>query len=848
MEPNATRAFRRRSSDELAEKYSAIADDDSQAKEKREVAILMVSAEQCLNDQGDVDGAQDQATKAYDAYVKSGDLSAQADAMRLIIHAQRLRADLATYGGGSGAENKAAEIVDAAEKKVRETLKRFKDAGNKRGVGAMTLSLAELMDDKRKFEDPDELRHLHQTVSEARALFKEVGDKKMEGLALLLLTSTLYRRHQRDEAFLETEAALACFRAAGDKKGESKALHLLSYAYMVRNELEDAIRYAQEALALFREEGMRFFEAFELSVMAEYYLSQRRGRDALPLAEDALELFGEIGFAKGWSAHCYEAMVQAHIYRGEERKALTTAKEAVEQFQEQNDRRSVAVAWRSVVSSHMVAGEMDEALKAAEEACSATQDIGDARGEAFAHLDIALVHLSAGSLDLAVDQANEALEIFVSSKDRMGEAIALNRLNEVNLARYDDAAVVQISTEQRAIFQELEDKSRAASVQLTIAGIDSMEGRHDDAMALAEESLEWFQEVKDKEGEGRAYNFMAQFHADNEEYEAAIEKAKEMRECHREFGDLSLEARACAVLAEYHMQFDHPADAVRAAREALTLAKRAMDKREIVTYNLLVSTAQLDFIAKEQGAAVGKGIEKALRPAREALTVSKAITRGKNSLMAQSLLQIATVQSMCARSNEAMSSAREALEIFEAVGDKSAQADALIVVAEVHYMVGQQEKALESASRCLELADPRMDVRTVKRAQDLIEKVKGKPRLTYEAIGGVPMAAAAAPVDGGAPAAAGAASALVEAKPKGLDAQEVSRAVQEMAKAAIGLDDEVFLDSPLMDSGMDSLTAVSFRNGLQQNLGIKLPSSLIFDFPSMKEVANRIVELSLEDE
>merc|ERR1719191_2083969 len=99
----------------------------------------------------------------------------------------------------------------------------------------------------------------------------------------------------------------------------------------------------------------------------------------------------------------------------------------------------------------------------------------------------------------------------------------------------------------------------------------------------------------------------------------------------------------------------------------------------------------------------------------------------------------------------------------------------------------------------------------------------------------------------GAPAAAAGASSVV-AKQKGLDPEEVERVVQEMAKAAIGLDDAVYLDSPLMDSGMDSLTAVSFRNGLQQNLGVKLPSSLMFDYPTMKEVANRIVELSLEDD
>merc|ERR1712079_880675 len=81
------------------------------------------------------------------------------------------------------------------------------------------------------------------------------------------------------------------------------------------------------------------------------------------------------------------------------------------------------------------------------------------------------------------------------------------------------------------------------------------------------------------------------------------------------------------------------------------------------------------------------------------------------------------------------------------------------------------------------------------------------------------------------------AQSVAAVKPKGLNPEMVSQTVQEMAKAAIGLDDAVYLDSPLMDSGMDSLTAVSFRNGLQQNLGVKLPSSLMFDYPTMKEVA-----------
>merc|ERR1712203_68065 len=83
-------------------------------------------------------------------------------------------------------------------------------------------------------------------------------------------------------------------------------------------------------------------------------------------------------------------------------------------------------------------------------------------------------------------------------------------------------------------------------------------------------------------------------------------------------------------------------------------------------------------------------------------------------------------------------------------------------------------------------------------------------------------------------------------KPKGLDRQMVQENVRELAVQAIGLDDDVTLDGPLMDSGMDSLTAVSFRNSLSSTLNIKLPSSLMFDYPTINEITNRIVVLSEE--
>jgi len=199
-----------------------------------------------------------------------------------------------------------------------------------------------------------------------------------------------------------------------------------------------------------------------------------------------------------------------------------------------------------------------------------------------------------------------------------------------------------------------------------------------------------------------------------------------------------------------------------------------------------------------------------------------------------------------------MTSAKEAVELFRERGDKVGEAGAVILMAETHYAGGRHDKAEETVKEGIELAAACSDDRKEQYGKALLAQIK-ESRAAQAAAAApkmmpmqmLPQQGAAA--GGAATADAAPAAASVEVKQVGLDASMVQATVQEMARQAIGVDDELFLDSALMDSGMDSLTAVSFRNGLQQQLGVKLPSSLMFDYPTMKEVSNRIVELSIEN-
>jgi len=62
----------------------------------------------------------------------------------------------------------------------------------------------------------------------------------------------------------------------------------------------------------------------------------------------------------------------------------------------------------------------------------------------------------------------------------------------------------------------------------------------------------------------------------------------------------------------------------------------------------------------------------------------------------------------------------------------------------------------------------------------------------------------------------------------------INEVVQEVTNSTVGEND------PLMAAGLDSLVSVEFNNSLEANLAIELPSTLIFDYPTVATIAQFI--------
>jgi acyl carrier protein len=59
--------------------------------------------------------------------------------------------------------------------------------------------------------------------------------------------------------------------------------------------------------------------------------------------------------------------------------------------------------------------------------------------------------------------------------------------------------------------------------------------------------------------------------------------------------------------------------------------------------------------------------------------------------------------------------------------------------------------------------------------------------------------------------------------------------VQEALRGVLGAD--VSADQPLMEAGLDSLSSVEFRNSLEGKVGVELPTTLVFDYPTPVGIA-----------
>mmetsp|Transcript_56082 Transcript_56082/g.120773 ORF Transcript_56082/g.120773 Transcript_56082/m.120773 type:complete len:937 (+) Transcript_56082:95-2905(+) len=851
------------STDGLGDKYSAMADDTSSAGKKREAAMLFSVAEKHLGEEGEATEDPREGLKmAKDAlvmYQEIKDTVAEADTLRLIIHAHRLIAESTLWeneGEASAASRKEAEQV------AKEGLAAFQEKGDKRGQAAMLISLAEVCLDARmgrtdKVRAEEALTH----VQQARDLLSDSGADKLKAICLMTEALIQCKKYSYTEAVEASEEAEKAFFVAGDSKGRARSLHIKSVAHILKHEIDDGLDCSRDALRLARDMGSKKMIGFELLTVALIHMEREKPSEAIPLATEALELFQATSMGKGFEALAEQVICEGYLGKDEVDQAVELAEKGVARTQEMSDRREEVMAQMTLTTAHLANADFKGASASAEAALAlCKEDLRDRGWEASVLLMLTQVYFEMGDHDKAQDTVNEAVCIFQDDFDAHHEAVASTVLSTVLIARGELENGLSAAEKGREMFKDEEERDQEVVSMLQIALAHRALGHKTEALQMAREASDFAREIGNKHVEANALSLVADFHILKEDFTEAVSAAQEMQRICQRAGSHTAEAYALHQLAGIHLRASEAKQAARAADVACKICAREHDRRGQVHMLILAAQAHMERIFGEGGRA-GKSRDdaakvasdassKALKAVKEAVTVAKRLGSGirPGLLAAAQYWNAQVLLLMQGRLHDSLQAADEARELLGTSEDTLSQAYATLLTARLHLALEREDKAEEACNDALALFKSSGDEEGQALAQQFLDNELGKRIRQQQMPAGfdpsMMMAQAALPSGGGESAGQ---SAMEVAKPKGLDPEEVAATVQAIAREAIGIDEGLYLDSPLMDSGMDSLTAVSFRNTLQQTLAVKLPSSLMFDYPTMKEVANRIVELSNDE-
>jgi len=155
--------------------------------------------------------------------------------------------------------------------------------------------------------------------------------------------------------------------------------------------------------------------------------------------------------------------------------------------------------------------------------------------------------------------------------------------------------------------------------------------------------------------------------------------------------------------------------------------------------------------------------------------------------------------------------------------------------SETYLANGELRKSLEAAKEGLVLFKESKDKKGEKIAMEVLSRLREfEFRVDESAAAGSKMMAIA----GGAAAANS--GAMVESR---LNSGVVKSTIQEVTKQMVGSKEDISVDSPLMDIGINSMNAVLFRNKLGKEFdGIDLPTTLVFDYPNIADLTAVVME------
>mmetsp|Transcript_32139 Transcript_32139/g.73547 ORF Transcript_32139/g.73547 Transcript_32139/m.73547 type:complete len:839 (+) Transcript_32139:69-2585(+) len=808
----------KRRGDELSGQYSAVAKDASTPEQQREASTLFARAEAHLDQEEDAE-AQTVGEEALTMFKALKDNVGIADTTRIICQALCYK-------------ERRVEATEIA----KEQLAAFQSGGDKLGQAKMFLTIAEINCDRRGSKDPTVTL---EPATQAKALFSELDDKKMRATTCLALNFIYLRQSLRkdkaaqlDLAAAEASEALSLSQDIGNKKMEAESLHASAIVSNLREDVEQCLQLASEALDIFQDLGLRKMEAFEQNCMAIWYLEDSRPQKALPLAEEALELYQEIGGGMGKEVWALSSVVRAHLMKRQVGKAQKEAKKAATRFREDADTYSEAYA-QCLLMIAQPPESVEDAIEAGNTAMELFKEMKSTdllRKECLAQVMVALSELNSrvNQTDVALDQAKEAMSSYRELGDEEEMVSGLFAMVQAYIAKGDNDEALITASDAVEEFSKLGAAREEAQAHLAMCLCKHANKDWVGALQCAKQAQALFQEQMDNKAEAHCHTVMYEIYAEDGDYEKAMKSSEKARKLWKSEGQKEQEANALTFMVQM----------------------------------MIASTRAKEDKGGRSSAATAKSWDKVLKAAKEALTFAKKLDKDPG-FAANSLRVLALAHYYMGKQEDCLTQANEAVNIYRETGDERGEAIALLMCGGAFLALKEHDQAQRDASLALSIFEAYGDDKGKSEASEILSAVKevlAAKQVQFQQLQmpqgqgmpmpmqpqGMPMAA---PGGGAGGADAGAAVTLAKRDgagmvvAAGIKVEDVLTTISGLVKSIIGDEDEIEVDTPLMQAGLTSNTAVLLRDELSKDLqGISLPPTLTFDYPSIQAIAEFVME------
>lgn len=362
------------------------------------------------------------------------------------------------------------------------------------------------------------------------------------------------------------------------------------------------------------------------------------------------------------------------------------------------------------------------------------------------------------------------------------------------------------------------------------------------------------------------------------DFDDAAEAACKARDYYRSHGNMHGQASANLALAKARLGVGDAIESLRAAEKSINLWQRLGDSSSQVEALMIVSEAKIDIIEERQGKQLTyASVSTALKSSEFALSAVKALKPNDFACFGNVLYSHARVAILAKAFHTAWLSAKAAARQFRKAGDALRRARSLLVFSKADLALGYHDQARQNADIAQGEFERLGDLDGKAKASDIqddINKALGLPtkaellimqqrqleqrqqlmmQQQMMASGSAMKSITAFPIQEQYEEEAAASKGPLVLKrdgsaldlSKALDPGVLKAKITEIAIAIIGDDEEFDDDTPLMEAGLTSNTAVIFRDELSKDLpGVKLPPTMLFDYPTVGAMAEFILESS----